>query len=226
VTATASVRFVPGDDGELTYRQKDGGPTGPVILMLHGLSGDEDVMWLLTSALPDDAWLAAPRGSFAHPDGGYSWVQGGTEGAGGSLADYRPAVEAVVAWWQSLRRQEELPARRPYLMGFSQGAALTFALAAGGMPAQGVIALAGFVPTGDLSALEGVPVYWGHGAKDDTVPLARAQADVERLQRAGVLVELCVAEVGHKVGVECMRGLTAWLRQRERDDPGGPQPGP
>jgi len=198
----------------LTHRLRPVAGSGPVIFMLHGLGGDEDLMWLLASVLPEDGFLIAPRASYPYSQGGFSWVAEPEVAAGGGFEDYQAAVEAVGEWWRRLKQEHGLEGRPVYYMGFSQGAALAFALAAGGQPAAGLIALAGFLPSGDLASLSGTPVYWGHGTKDDRVPLEQAQKDVERLRRAGVSVEFCQAEVGHKVGVECMRGLKAWLNQQ------------
>ncbi|MGD8822778.1 MAG: hypothetical protein PVG63_06725, partial [Anaerolineales bacterium] len=58
---------------------------------------------------------------------------------------------------------------------------------------------------------KGVPVYWGHGTEDELIPIEHARHDVERLRTAGVDVSFCEAEVGHKVGVECTRGLKTWF---------------
>jgi phospholipase/carboxylesterase len=99
-------------------------------------------------------------------------------------------------------------------MGFSQGAALAFAAAQGGMKVAGIIALAGFVPYGDLQGLENVPVFWGHGTHDELVPVERARKDVKRLLDGAAEVHFCEADVGHKLGIECTRGLKHWLRDR------------
>jgi predicted esterase len=78
-----------------------------------------------------------------------------------------------------------------------------------------VVSLAGFVPDGfEVRAgarLAGVPVYWGHGTKDDQVPVQRARRDVSRLRQAGLDVTYCEADVGHKLGADCLRGLKGWF---------------
>ena len=101
------------------------------------------------------------------------------------------------------------------LLGFSQGAALAFAAA--GDPRvrpAAVVAASGFLPTGTIQGLGGLPVYWGHGTRDDRVLITRARRDARRLRQAGADVTLCETDVGHKLGVECLRGLKIWLRQR------------
>ena len=36
----------------------------PVIMLLHGWTGDEKVMWVFAGGLPEESWVFAPRGIF------------------------------------------------------------------------------------------------------------------------------------------------------------------
>jgi phospholipase/carboxylesterase len=104
---------------------------------------------------------------------------------------------------------------RLVLMGFSQGAAMAFAGAALGLvrPAA-LVSLAGYLPMGDIHRLHGLKVFWGHGIQDDLVPIERARADVTELRSVGAEVHYCESDIGHKLGVECARGLNLWLTER------------
>jgi predicted esterase len=46
------------------------------------------------------------------------------------------------------------------------------------------------------------------------VPVERARRDVEILRAASVDVAYCEAEVGHKLGIDCLHGLKTWLEAR------------
>lgn len=186
----------------------------PSFLLLHGLTGDEKVMWVLEGSLPDRALIASPRAPFAAQEGGQSWSEVPI-GQDASITDFQPVTSRLSDWIAELERRHSLRPEETYLVGFSQGAALSFALVASGtVRPAGIIALAAFLPEGDLAALSPVPVYWGHGSRDEIVSPERARADIERLKALGVEVRYCEADVGHKVGVECMRGLKDWLRER------------
>ena len=181
------------------------------ILMLHGWSGDDKVMWVLQSVLPEDAFLVAARGINPLPMGGYQWSSSpaSTQVA---FEDFAPAVAALRTTLDALRRKHGFGESKPLLMGFSQGVALAFAAARAGIAMAGIIALAGFVPSGDVERWDNFPVFWGHGTHDEQVPIDRAREDVKRLLDANVEVQYCEADVGHKLGIECTRGLKAWLR--------------
>lgn len=203
---------VPG--GGLLYRIQDRsvGNAHPVI-MLHGLGGNEDSTWVLTGAFPPGGLVVAPRGSYPLDEGGYGWLSPDVLGRP-AAADFGTTVEEITRLAGHLERGYGIERQELVLLGFSQGAALAFAIAQQAFSPAAVVVLAGFLPTGDLAGLQGVPVYWGHGSQDDLVPVETAREEVAALRALGSYVTYCEAEVGHKVGLECMKGLRTWLKQK------------
>ncbi len=205
----------------LRVREPDGPGPFPAILLLHGWTGDENVMWVFASRLPKGALMIAPRGLYPAPDGGYSW-QPHRQDAWPSVAGFRPAVDALAGLLDRL--EAGLPGilaagyHRPSLVGFSQGAALayTFALAHP-QRVERLAGLAGFLPEGterlvENRPLEGKAVFVAHGAQDTRVPVERARRSVELLQKAGAQVIYCEEDVGHKLSVGCFRGLEEFFK--------------
>jgi phospholipase/carboxylesterase len=101
------------------------------------------------------------------------------------------------------------------LVGFSQGAAFSFAY---GMrnPSRvsRLAALAGFLPTesvSQLGALASMPVFIAHGTQDETVPVAMAREARKALEEVGAKVAYCEAETGHKLGANCASALQSFF---------------
>jgi phospholipase/carboxylesterase len=187
------------------------------LLLLHGLTGDENVMWIFTRGVPENMWMLAPRAPETGPGSGYSWLPRG--GDWPTLQDFVPVAER---FWQAIRRIADdagAPTSQIDVMGFSQGAALSYALAALYPNEIGrVIALAGFLPIenplpGAYSALSGKAVYVAHGSADAIVPVEMAQQAVQVLQSAGARVTYCESDVGHKLSASCLRGLDRFLQE-------------
>lgn len=211
-----------GGEGGLIYRWRAARPDDPPVILLHGRTGDESVMWVVAEALPSKGLMVAPRAPFPSAEGGYSWEEPLPPGRP-SFDEFGPAVAAVGALLDRLEVERGLDRSRMILVGFSQGAGLAFAVARDErMRPQGVVALAGFLPEGDVSHLGRIPIFWGHGTLDRLVPIGQARADVARLRQIGASVQLCEADVEHRVGVECMRGLKQWWQARFSGD--GPRP--
>lgn len=186
-----------------------------ILLLLHGWTGDENVMWIFARGASPDAWIYAPRGPIQAPDGGYGWLPHAEKLP--TLADFsRVASDLMDAYvrWTSEAQVAHLPVD---VMGFSQGAAMAYALAAF-YPEKiaRVIALAGFLPSdetrpGGYDVLQDKPIYIAHGTKDATIPVGLARSAVSRLQSSGARVTYCESDTGHKLSASCLKSLDAFL---------------
>lgn len=200
-------------DWTFRYRPADR-PSGRILLLLHGLTGDENSMWIFTRRIPAGYAILAPRATFPAPQGGYSWREitpGPWELP--SFDDLRPAAEALVSFVDSWAASAGLDMKRFHLMGFSQGAALACSLALlypQRVPA--LAALSGFLPSGAETLLAGRPLAGkpalvAHGKRDEMVPVEHARQAVALLEQGGARVTYCEAGIGHKVSKECMQAL-------------------
>lgn len=191
-----------------------GDPPQRVIFLIHGWTGDERSMWVFTSHLPTDALLIAPRAPYVsnHPEfGGYSWVEKrATEFS--RLEAFEPAIRSFGSLLHELAAQyPNADFAHLSLVGFSQGAAFSFAFAMRHPERLNrLAALAGFLPTGSetqLPALSGLPVFIAHGTKDETVPVSMARQAHAALEAAGAQVRYCESDSGHKLGAKCAADL-------------------
>jgi phospholipase/carboxylesterase len=214
----------------MIYRLRRGQPQGALIVMLHGLSGDENVMWLFDHALPRSATVIAPRALYASELGGYSWARSAVRDDLDQV-DLQEAIDCLqrfrdeaIAWYQ-------VDPQRVIVMGFSQGAALsyTYSLA---YPEQlrGVIALAGFLPNSANALPPADTPAWArassgprrkilpryliiHGTHDEAVPIDRAREARSVLESRGAAVEYHEHRVGHKISAQGMKEIKRWLEQ-------------
>ena len=123
-------------------------------------------------------------------------------------------------------------------MGFSQGAALSYAFSlAEPSLIAGVIALAGFLPEEMQSAWRATsaePRTWRersaaesknafprhgyliiHGTDDQIVPIHRAHQARDFLRSIGAPVEYHAYSIGHKVAPQGLKDITRWLSARD-----------
>lgn len=182
------------------------------IVMLHGLGGDENAMWALESALPHAGLVVAPRGPHEQGQGGYSWnpiIRAWPP----PVSEFSEAIALLEGLLGYLEEEMEFQRDRMVLMGFSNGTAMSFAAAMTPISPSpvGIIAISGHLPQGDLSPLKGIPVYWGHGTNDAFIPIDTARSDAEHLQQEEVPVTFCEADVGHRLGAECLESLRSWF---------------
>ncbi len=205
------------NDWVMRVRQPAGPGPFPVLLLVHGWTGDENSMWVFAPRLPQNALLVAQRGLYPSANGGYSWY---------------PKLNKPLPWVDDL-----LPAANQvfdtlttvnfplgdfsslHLVGFSQGAALAITMAIVHPERVSSLAvLSGFLPDGASAwlkpgLLNGLPVFVAHGTQDERVPVERARAAVAQLEGAGARVTYCEDNVGHKLSATCFHGLEAFYKK-------------
>lgn len=187
-----------------------------LLLLIHGLTGDENSMWVFARDLPASYWIVAPRAPYVAQmeQGGYSWRPPQFENLDQlSFDQLRSAAEGLIRLVDEYAASAGLEASTFDVMGFSQGAAMASLLAfLHPQRIRKVGILAGFVPSGleelvSQRPLAGKPFFVVHGTKDQMVSIERARASIAVLEQAGANVTYCEDEVGHKVSVTCLRSL-------------------
>jgi phospholipase/carboxylesterase len=203
-----SLRFVD--------RPSAGEPEGALVL-LHGRGADERDLFPLLDALDPDRRLLGitPRAPLALPPGGAHWYRLGgipTPDPG----TFFPTFTQAAAFLDGL----PVPIARVVLGGFSQGAAMSWALGLGaGRPRPaGIIALSGFMPevegfSLDLEGLSGYPVAIGHGTEDAVIPVEWGRAARARLEQAGADLLYRESPLPHTIDPAFLPGLQAFVRR-------------
>ncbi len=187
-----------------------------LLLLLHGWTGDENVMWVFARNIGGNYAVVAPRGPVDAPNG-FGWVnvQGDDRGSFDGYAKAGEELLSQIGRWTALLNLPLDP--EVDLMGFSQGAALAYSILLRNPSRIGKTAgLSGFLPHGYQEAvspglLAGKQVFVAHGTEDNTVPLAEAQEVVSVLEEAGAQVVYCEEDVGHKLGAACYNGLKSFF---------------
>jgi phospholipase/carboxylesterase len=191
-------------------------PSPRLLLLIHGLTGDEDSMWVFARELPSNYWMIAPRAPYPSQmeQGGYTWRLPQFDNMNQvSLDLLRSSAQALIDLVDEYAASVGLDVSTFDLMGFSQGAAMSNVLAfLYPQRIQKVGILAGFVPAELIKLvskrpLEGKSFFIAHGTKDEAVTVDRARESIKILEQAGAQVTYCEDDVGHKVSLTCLRAL-------------------
>lgn len=202
-----------------TRKPRQEGPH-PLVVMLHGWTGDEDAMWVFASRMPKDAYLVSPRGPYKTPLGGYGWHEHKSK-VWPWVDDFRTTIDGLLDLMQP-ENFPEVDLEQFHLVGFSQGAACGYALSLQNPRTVGRIAgLSGFMPQGADALARNRPladrqVFIAHGTQDELVPVEKARKAVEILEEAGASVIYCEDDVGHKLSASCFNGLQNFFSQSEQ----------
>lgn len=192
-------------------------------VMFHGWTGDENSMWAFTNQLNEDWLLIAPRALYPSkgPDkDGFSWVDQRID-HWPVFTDFLPAVDLISR--DLLELSESFPEAefaKLTVIGFSQGAAMSLVYSSVHKDKIAKLGLlSGFIPEGSEGYLpkQGnfpFQVFIGHGSKDEIVPVSKATEAEKLFAGKGYSPQICISDVGHRLGSDCFKALTNFLNQR------------
>ena len=194
-------------------RPPSGKWNGRVVLLLHGWTGDENIMWIFARRLPTNSWMVAPRGPLSLPEGGYTWVVP-KNGVRPDIAQFsNRAIEILKRlpdWVPEFSDNTRLD-----IIGFSQGAALTYSFCLETSPTK-VAPLAGYLPPDyedrlNNRNLNGLQVFIAHNTDDAVVSVEESKKAASLFIAKGANVQYCDSTGGHKLSSSCFHGLDEFL---------------
>lgn len=185
------------------------------LLLLHGRGADEADLMGLEAALDPGLTVISARAPF-RLGYGFAWygmAQVGSpeeETLHASLLELQEFVEGVVPAY-------ELDPGRLFVMGFSQGAVMSAALALT-MPerVRGVVMHSGYVPVESglefkLEEVRGKPFFVAHGMYDEVIPVRLGRHARDYLNGIGAMVTYQEYPIGHSISEESLDDLSEWL---------------
>ncbi len=199
-----------------------GSPPQAAVIWLHGLGADGHDFEPIVPELR----LAKPaRFVFPHaPVQPVSINQGMRMRAWYDIFQFGPGreddkgVRASQKLIEKLIEEQPVPPEKVILAGFSQGGAIVLQTALR-YPKKlaGVMALSTYLPLAATLSAERdaanaqIPIFMAHGQYDDIIPIQRAKASKEALEKLGYEMEWHEYPMPHSVCGEEVRDISAWL---------------
>ena len=202
-------------DGVLAVREPSSPPPHRLLLLLHGWAGSEHSLWEFADGLPGDYRVVAPRGPYIKAPGEFGWrptILGRRSRLEENIQPAQELVTRIDAW----AGENGVDATRFAVLGFSQGAALIYVLAAL-FPDRlsRAVVLSGYPPRGlDLSdkPLKGIPFLVSHGRLDDIISFKEGRKALPMLAAAGAEVTWIEEGISHQVGPKTRLAIPGFLQ--------------
>jgi phospholipase/carboxylesterase len=168
----------------------------PLIIALHGLGDRPEHFIDLFRDFPVQARVVAPHSRSPYGDG-FAWFAP----VGPMSDEAAPAMGSAaddVAHFAEEAARARPTLGKPIVTGFSQGGALSYAVAVRHADAVGVsVPISGWLPPPlwprDLPH-DAPPIFAFHGTADSRVPLERDRAGADALEKVGFKVQLRVSD--------------------------------
>jgi phospholipase/carboxylesterase len=199
-------------------------PRPPLLVLLHGIGADEHDLLPLAEGLDPRLHVVSLRAPHEAEPMGHAWyaIDWSTSPPTSDLAQAEASRERLAAFLPELQSRAGAVASRTFLLGFSQGAAMSLALALTRPDlVRGVILHSGRVLPGlaarvaESEALARLEALVLHGVDDDVLPISRGREIRDLLApRLGTRLTYREHDAGHFVTRESLADVAGWLAAR------------
>jgi phospholipase/carboxylesterase len=194
----------------------------PLVIFLHGSGSNEQDLFDLKDELPGHYNYLSVRAPKTMEPGRYQWFAKKGDGAyDGDTSDLKASGQMLLDFIEKARAKYPTDASNVYLVGFSQGAMMSYEVAlrhpeaVGGIAAMGGRVLsvlqAELTPNESRRALA---VFIGHGTVDPIIPYHDGVEANTLLKTLALEPEFhAYPGVGHNISALEVQDLRAWLER-------------
>lgn len=193
----------------------------PLLIMLHGFGSHEYDLFSMAHEFGNKMMVVSVRGPISLPWGGFAWYEIDFSRGSDKWTNVNQAMEALEKLASFIGECHEAYGTDPkntILMGFSQGAILSYALAFN-YPEMinKVVAMSGCllpdimpdsIQKEKMSHLE---MFVSHGLQDEVIPVDAGRQAVEFLQKVGIPHLFMEYQMGHGINPKCLKDLREWF---------------
>ena len=195
----------------------------PLLLLLHGYGSNEEDLFSFASALPNDSYVISVRAPYDLQPYGHAWYAIHFDADENKFSDNvqaKQSVELIAAFIDEIVKQYPIDAKNVTLIGFSQGAILSYATALTyPEKVSKVVALSGYFNQEimpeviDTKAISHLKFFVSHGSVDQVIPVEWARKAKPALENLGLKVEYQEYPVGHGVAPQNFFDFKNWLQR-------------
>ncbi len=203
-------------------RQPKSKTTNPkALLMIHGYGSNEQDLFSFAGQLPNDLLIISVRAPYNLDFGGYAWYDIYLDAQNNKVSDNVQAIESVEKLSQFidiLIDKHNIDKHNFNLLGFSQGAILSYALAFN-YPEKinKIIALSGYINEEimlqklNTEKLSHLNFFISHGKYDEVIPVEAARQILPYLDKHNVKYSYNEYTMGHEVNMSCFEDMQKWI---------------
>lgn len=194
--------------------------TNQVLFLLHGYGSHEEDLFSFANYLPEEYLIISLRAPLSLSFGGYAWYSihfNEDQDKWSDDAEAKKAQEIILYNIDYHLEQFKLKGQKVSLLGFSQGAILSWAVSLS-YPERidKVIALSGYVNEDIFSyakkGLDQLRIFSSHGTQDPTLPIEWARKGIRLLEKKELKVSYKEYPAGHGINQDNFTDLLSWLK--------------
>lgn len=195
----------------------------PLLLLLHGYGSNEADLFSFARELPQEAYIVSAQAPHTLMHDAYAWYAinfNADQSKFSDIGQARQSREMIMRFIEELQAKYSIDAHDITLIGFSQGAILSYAIALSyPEKIRRVVALSGYlnveIAVDDFreNTFSNTQFFISHGSMDQVIPVEWAQKAPLALNEMGIKNTYQEYPAGHGVAPKNFFDFKAWLEQ-------------
>jgi phospholipase/carboxylesterase len=204
---------------ERTPRVKTNTPA-PLLILLHGYGSNEMDLFSFAEELPEEMHIVSVRAPHNLGHNAFAWYSINFDADQNKFSDLdeaRESLDKISVFIDEITKKLDVDTSKIFLLGFSQGAILSYGLSLNTNKVQNVIALSGYLNE-DLLTKKDINTssdyFISHGTVDQVIPVEWARKAPVFLSENGIINSFQEYPVGHGVHPFNFRDFKNWIEER------------
>lgn len=195
-----------------------------LLLLLHGYGSNEQDLFEFAPDLPDDLLIISARAPIKLDYGGYAWYTINFSADQNRFSDITEGItarELLADFIDNLQQTYHFDTDKSMIMGFSQGAILSYALALTyPKKIKNILAISGYINkdlvllSDNLSSLKKLNFFCSHGTLDPVIPVDWARNSATYLQANHLNFQCKEYNAGHTVSYQNFLDIKHWIEKK------------
>ena len=196
----------------------------PLLLLLHGYGSNEADLFSFAAELADEYYIVSARAPYDMQYGSYAWYAINFDADENKFSDHEQAKvsrDLIATFIDELLVTYPIDASQVSLIGFSQGAILSYAVALSHPEkVQKIVAMSGYLnleiiaddyQENNFSSLK---IFASHGTVDQVIPVEWARRSPVIVENLGINTTYKEYPVGHGVAPQNFHDFKNWLQEK------------
>lgn len=195
-----------------------------LLILLHGYGSNEEDLFSFANELSNELLIISARAPQTLGFGSYAWYTIHFNNSDGKFSDTAEAIdsrELIAKFIQEIQEKYHIHPNKTFLLGFSQGTILSYAVALNYPKlVQKIIALSGYINPDllpkNLNAADytNLDIFISHGSVDQVIPVEWANKAPQFLNKLHIKNSYQEYPVGHGVSPKNFYDFKTWIEKR------------
>jgi phospholipase/carboxylesterase len=194
----------------------------PLLILLHGYGSNEVDLFSFAPELPEELLIISARAPLSLGFGGFSWYSINFDATSNSkfsnLEEARQSIDKIEEFIDEIVKKYKVNSNKIFLLGFSQGAILSYALAMRNpQKIKNTLALSGYINTElipqDLTPekVKELDFFISHGTVDQVLPIEWVRKSLPILDSLKISYNFNEYPIGHGINPQNFSDFKNWI---------------